>query len=229
MTQDSKPKYDTDYAILDVYRGGKYVMQLSPEKRVYFPGTDHEQPSTIVALHSTAQADLYTVFEGKNPDYAACPIIKAYLNPLIAWIWIGVVIVVIGTFIALAPNLVRVGGAAAAGRSGSHRPAGRLRWGRRHSCEGCPMRRPMSFPGLRGSPIFWAKTRPDPCCSASSWWQCWARAVTLRPHRPRADVLLRLRADAAGVQPRRLPRLRAGMIDELRTQTRHRQTARPRS
>jgi cytochrome c-type biogenesis protein CcmF len=35
------------------------------------------------------------------------PIIKVFLNPLIAWIWIGVVIVVLGTFIALAPNLVR--------------------------------------------------------------------------------------------------------------------------
>jgi len=106
MTQDSKPEYDTSYAILDVYRGGKYIMQLAPEKRAYFAGTDHEQSSTIVALHSTAQADLYTVFEGINPD-SGLPIIKAYLNPLIAWIWIGVVLVVIGTFIALAPNLVR--------------------------------------------------------------------------------------------------------------------------
>ena len=106
MTQDSKPEYDTSYSVLNVYRNGKYVTQLSPEKRVYFAGTDHEQASTIVALHSTPQADLYTVFEGTNPD-SGLPIIKAFLNPLIAWIWIGVVIVVAGTFIALAPNLVR--------------------------------------------------------------------------------------------------------------------------
>ena len=106
MTQDSKPEYDTSYSVLNVYRNGKYVTQLSPEKRVYFAGTDHEQASTIVALHSTARADLYTVFEGTNPD-SGLPIIKAFLNPLIAWIWIGVVIVVAGTFIALAPNLVR--------------------------------------------------------------------------------------------------------------------------
>jgi cytochrome c-type biogenesis protein CcmF len=106
MTQDSKPEYDTSYSVLNVYRNGKYVTQLAPEKRTYFAGTDHEQASTIVALHSTAQADLYTVFEGTNPD-SGLPIIKAFLNPLIAWIWIGVVIVVAGTFIALAPNLVR--------------------------------------------------------------------------------------------------------------------------
>ena len=106
ITQDSKPEYDTNYAILDVYRNGKYVTQLAPEKRTYFAGTDHEQASTIVALHSTAQADLYTVFEGTNPDNGM-PIIKAYLNPLIAWIWIGVLIVILGTFIALAPNMTR--------------------------------------------------------------------------------------------------------------------------
>jgi cytochrome c-type biogenesis protein CcmF len=106
MTQDSKAQYDTDFAILDVYRHGKYVTQLAPEKRIYFAGTDHEQASTIVALHSTAQSDLYTVFEGTNPD-TGLPIIKAHLNPLIAWIWIGVSIVVVGTFIALAPNMVR--------------------------------------------------------------------------------------------------------------------------
>jgi cytochrome c-type biogenesis protein CcmF len=106
ITQDSKPEYDTDYAVLDVYRGSKYVTQLAPEKRTYFAGTDHEQASTIVALHSRADADLYTVFEGRNPD-SGRPIIKVFLNPLIAWIWIGVVIVVAGTFIALIPNLVR--------------------------------------------------------------------------------------------------------------------------
>jgi cytochrome c-type biogenesis protein CcmF len=106
ITQDSKPEYDTDYARLDVYKNGKYITQLAPEKRTYFAGTDHEQASTIVALHSTAEADLYTVFEGRNPD-SGQPIIKVFLNPLIAWIWIGVVIVVVGTFIALVPNLVR--------------------------------------------------------------------------------------------------------------------------
>jgi len=106
ITQDSKAEYDTDYAVLDVYRGDKYITQLSPERRVYFAGTDHEQAATVVALHSTAQNDLYTVFEGKDPDTGQ-PIIKAFLNPLIAWIWIGVAIVVAGTFVALFPNITR--------------------------------------------------------------------------------------------------------------------------
>jgi cytochrome c-type biogenesis protein CcmF len=106
ITQDSKPEYDTEYALLDVYRGDRKIMQLSPEKRTYFAGTDHEQASTIVALHSTAEADLYTVFEGNNPDNGR-PVIKVFLNPLMVWIWIGVVIVMVGTLIALAPSLAR--------------------------------------------------------------------------------------------------------------------------
>jgi len=103
-TQDSKPEYDTDYALLDVYRGNRYVMQLTPELRRYFPNTDHPQNSTMVALHSTALTDLYVVFEGRNPD-TNHPIIKVILNPLMAWVWIGVLIVVIGTIFALVPSV----------------------------------------------------------------------------------------------------------------------------
>jgi cytochrome c-type biogenesis protein CcmF len=44
------------------------------------------------------------VYAGQNPDTGR-PIIKVFLNPLVAWIWIGVVVVVFGTLTALVPNL----------------------------------------------------------------------------------------------------------------------------
>ncbi len=106
FTQDSKPEFDTEYALLDVYRGQKKLVQLAPEKRIYFPNTDHAQPSTMVALHSTLADDLYVIYEGRNPDTDK-PIIKVFLNPLMNWIWIGVLIVVMGTFLALVPNVTR--------------------------------------------------------------------------------------------------------------------------
>lgn len=99
-TQDSNPNYDTDFALLDVYKNGKKAFQLAPEKRFYHASQTF---STMVALHSTAQADLYVIFEGRDPD-SNKPIIKVFLNPLIAWIWIGVLIVVIGTLFALVPS-----------------------------------------------------------------------------------------------------------------------------
>ncbi len=106
FTQDSKPEFDTEYALLDVYRGSKKITQLAPEKRIYFPSTDHAQPSTMVALHSTLANDLYVIYEGRDIDTDK-PIIKVFLNPLMNWIWIGVLIVVAGTFLALVPNLAR--------------------------------------------------------------------------------------------------------------------------
>ncbi len=99
-TQDSNANYDTDYALLDVYRGGRKVTQLAPEHRFYHAS---QQSSTVVALHSTALSDLYVIFQGRNPETNK-PSIKVFLNPLIAWIWIGVLIVVAGTLFALAPS-----------------------------------------------------------------------------------------------------------------------------
>jgi cytochrome c-type biogenesis protein CcmF len=103
-TQDTNPNYDSEYALLDVYRNGKKVTQLAPEKRFYVAS---QQVSTMVANHSTLAWDLYVIYAGQNPDTNR-PIIKVFLNPLVAWIWIGVVIVIIGTLVALVPNLTTV-------------------------------------------------------------------------------------------------------------------------
>jgi cytochrome c-type biogenesis protein CcmF len=101
FTQDSNANFNSDYALLDVYENGKKQFQMAPEKRVYLAS---QQPQTMVAVHSVLSWDLYVVFEGTNPDTGQ-PIIKAFLNPLVSWIWAGVVLIVIGTFIALVPSL----------------------------------------------------------------------------------------------------------------------------
>ncbi|MGA7158659.1 MAG: heme lyase CcmF/NrfE family subunit [Acidobacteriaceae bacterium] len=103
-SEDSNANYDSQFALLDVFHNGKKIVRLAPERRVYFVNTDHAQPSTVVAIHSTLENDLYVVFEGTNPATDK-PIIKFFVNPLVNWIWIGVVIVVFGTFIALVPPL----------------------------------------------------------------------------------------------------------------------------
>ena len=103
-SEDSNANYDTDYPLLDLYHNDKFVTRLTPERRVYFPNTDHQQASTVVAIHSTLALDVYAVFEGRDQQTDK-PIIKVFLNPLVNWIWIGVGIVIFGTFIALVPNL----------------------------------------------------------------------------------------------------------------------------
>ena len=101
FTQDSNANYDTEYALLDVYKGNKKITQLAPEKRFYQASQTN---STVVANHSTLASDLYVIYMGKNPDTDR-PILKVFLNPLVNWIWIGVGIVALGTLIALAPKL----------------------------------------------------------------------------------------------------------------------------
>jgi len=99
-TQDSNLNFNSEYALLDVYKGGKKQFQMAPEKRVYLAS---EQPQTMVAIHSTPSLDLYVVYEGTNPDTGQ-PIIKAFLNPLVGWIWAGLVVLVFGTLVALVPS-----------------------------------------------------------------------------------------------------------------------------
>ncbi len=44
------------------------------------------------------------MYEGTNPDTGQ-PIIKAILNPLVGWIWAGLVVMVLGTLLALVPSI----------------------------------------------------------------------------------------------------------------------------
>jgi cytochrome c-type biogenesis protein CcmF len=100
FTQDANANYDSEYAMLDVYKGGRKQFQMTPEKRVYLASG---QPQTMVAIHSIPLWDLYVVYEGMNPSTSQ-PIIKAYLNPLVSWIWAGVLLMIFGTLVALVPS-----------------------------------------------------------------------------------------------------------------------------
>ena len=101
FSQDSNANYDTEFALLDVYRNGHKVTRLAPELRLYAAS---QQPLTVVANHSTPAWDLYVIYAGKDAATGQ-PVIKAFLNPLVMWIWIGVLITILGTGIALIPNL----------------------------------------------------------------------------------------------------------------------------
>ncbi len=103
-TQDDNPNYGSEWAVMNVFKGGKQIATLNPERRFYKAS---QQTSTMVANRSTPQEDLYVVYEGQNLDTGR-PIIKVHLNPLVMWIWIGVWIIIAGTVVALIPNAVPV-------------------------------------------------------------------------------------------------------------------------
>jgi len=103
-TQDDKPNYSSEWAIIDVSKGGKPIATLFPERRFYKAS---QQNATIVANRSTMKEDLYLVYEGLNQQTGR-PIIKAHLNPLVMWIWTGLLVMVAGTVVALVPNSAAV-------------------------------------------------------------------------------------------------------------------------
>ena len=99
-TEEEKPNYSSEWAIMDVYRGDRLITTLFPERRFY-PAS--KQASTMPQVYSNFQEDVYLVYEGMN-DVTKQPIIKAHLNALVMWIWLGAWVMLIGTGLAMVPN-----------------------------------------------------------------------------------------------------------------------------
>jgi len=110
-----QPNYSAERATIDVEKDGRSVMMLYPTRRFY---PSNQESGTMVAISSTLREDLYVVYAGTNPD-TNLPVIHAYLNPLVKWIWLGGAVVVLGTILALVPNrqAVMVLSTATAGQS----------------------------------------------------------------------------------------------------------------
>jgi len=102
QTMDSKPEknYTAERMVVEVLRNDRPMMMLYPERR-FFPS--NQESGTMVAIYSTLREDLYVVYAGRSPD-SSLPVIHAYLNPLVKWIWLGGLVVVFGTLVALLPN-----------------------------------------------------------------------------------------------------------------------------
>jgi cytochrome c-type biogenesis protein CcmF len=92
--------YESQRVTIEVFRDGKSEMMLYPERRNY---TVSQVTQTIAAIQSTPLRDLYVVYAGVSPDTNQ-PVIHAYLNPLVKWIWFGGLIVVLGTGLAMFPS-----------------------------------------------------------------------------------------------------------------------------
>ena len=105
-TQEDNPNYSNEWAIINVFRGGKQVTTMYPERRFYKAS---QQTQTMPRIYPSIRedlflvTDLYLVYEGVNQD-SGRPIIKAHLNPLVPWIWTGLLVMIFGTVTALIPN-----------------------------------------------------------------------------------------------------------------------------
>ena len=95
-----------DISIVD--RGGNDRGLLSPAKFSYRSRPD--QPTTEIAVMHTLREDVYLVIGSADANTGRITL-QAHINPLVSWIWIGVLILILGTSISLWPevSLAKVG------------------------------------------------------------------------------------------------------------------------
>jgi len=100
LTQGETPDYQWDTAILDVSKDGKSLGILEPTRRFYKIA---QQGTAEVALRTRLNEDLYINYAARVGDKAT---LQAYVFPLVTWIWVGVVVLIGGTFVCLVPSKV---------------------------------------------------------------------------------------------------------------------------
>jgi cytochrome c-type biogenesis protein CcmF len=101
IQEKETPNYYYVEAALAVTKNGKPVATLYPEKRVYKAS---EQSTSEVSMRSTLREDLYAVFAGLSQDSEKA-VIHLYLNPLVSWLWLGGIVIGIGTIICILPDV----------------------------------------------------------------------------------------------------------------------------
>ena len=101
IEQGENDNYRWQRAIVEASRNGKALAPLAPEGRLY--KSDRSQLHAV-AINWRLNEDFYLNFAGMNDDRA---VIQAYVFPLISWIWIGAIVLVFGTLVALVPSKVK--------------------------------------------------------------------------------------------------------------------------
>ncbi|OGW13331.1 MAG: hypothetical protein A2W77_06335 [Nitrospinae bacterium RIFCSPLOWO2_12_39_16] len=90
-------------ATMDVEKGGKNIVTALPRKDFY---KTSEQPISRVYNISGLKEDLYIILAGfPIPFQKDSPAtFKVHVNPLVKWLWIGGLVIGVGTFIAMLPD-----------------------------------------------------------------------------------------------------------------------------
>jgi len=80
---------------------GREITMMSPAKILF---KTQQQPATQVAIRSTPASDLYLVLAGFD-DTGKNVTFEVFLTPLVFWLWAGGLLMVLGTVIAMWPNV----------------------------------------------------------------------------------------------------------------------------
>ncbi|MEZ4399931.1 MAG: cytochrome c-type biogenesis CcmF C-terminal domain-containing protein [Kofleriaceae bacterium] len=90
------------FAHVTLSRGGERLEVMHPARNTYRRGTE---PTSEVAIHERLSEDVYVVLTGYDLDTKLANF-RVYVNPLINWVWIGFMVLALGTFMCLIPQSV---------------------------------------------------------------------------------------------------------------------------
>ena len=86
-------------ANLSVYQGGRFLGTMTPEMYLH---ANHPQWVAEVAIRPTLAEDLYVSLGGWDEEGVAA--FRALVNHLVIWVWIGGVVLLLGTVIVFWPD-----------------------------------------------------------------------------------------------------------------------------
>ena len=89
-------------AVIDVYKNGNKLTTLEPERRFYKAS---QQPLAEIGIRRALNEDLYINFAAIDQATGKATL-QAYVFPLVDWIWIGTLVLVFGTLVALVPSKI---------------------------------------------------------------------------------------------------------------------------
>jgi len=101
FTGGSEPDVQTIGAKFEVFEGDSSLGTLTPSRRLYRLRED--QPITIPAVMNRPLEDVYLLLGSFDLDADAVTL-KASVNVLVSWVWIGLAVLVLGTFVAAWPD-----------------------------------------------------------------------------------------------------------------------------
>ncbi|MCA1840734.1 MAG: heme lyase CcmF/NrfE family subunit [Actinomycetota bacterium] len=82
--------------VMDVYRQGLPLTTLTPQRNFHIA---QRQPQSEIGLHSSLSEDLYLVLTRLDTDGTAT--VRAWINPLVAWVWIGGMLMALGMIVII--------------------------------------------------------------------------------------------------------------------------------
>ena len=86
---------------MEVSKGGKVLQELYPRRDYYY---DAQQPMTIPGVRSTMEDDVYIILVDWQPISTRLATFKVYHNPLVNWLWLGSLVLIFGSIVAVWPT-----------------------------------------------------------------------------------------------------------------------------